>query len=366
MRPTLAENTVQAQQTQEYGTTLQVWQVFQELGSNLSGPATILTFRIKTDVSYTAQFEFTAQNTRIYDKDNGSSSIAGCVPTNAPASDILRGLIINSTPAPPGYMDVSVDFSCRSYTFIPGHRYLLKITNANRGTQIHFATATSLTSTNDYFPEGGLRYTYDNPFEPICNPITYVWKSPINNSGCIVFTSPKDDLYFILGTPPPPSPSPTPSISPSPEPTAKTPLVFIPGIAGSELKINESVPWVADNGHGGVYTNTYDQDETVWINGNQAALPGNDDYFDVLRMTPDGKHSYANITPTGKHVSLYDPTINYLIEKGYVLNKDLFVFGYDWRRDLTETSSNLDSFINQVQSNTDSSIYFLATKPPIE
>jgi hypothetical protein len=39
-----------------------------------------------------------------------------------------------------------------------------------------------------------------------------------------------------------PATSPSPSITPSPTPDTKTPLIFIPGIAGSELKINEDIP----------------------------------------------------------------------------------------------------------------------------
>jgi pimeloyl-ACP methyl ester carboxylesterase len=343
--PTVAAT--MAEQTAEYSTSLEVWQVFQELGSNLSGKAGMFTFRIKTDIPYSQQFEYTAQNARIYDKDNGGSAIAGCVPAGTSTTDLLRGLLLNTGNAPIGYMNVSIDFSCRNYTFIPGHRYLIKITNANRGTNIHFATSTTLTSPTDYFSQGGLRYTYANPFENICNPITYIWNSPVSNNGCIVFTSPRDDLYFILSDengPTVPQPSPIPSPSPSP----KTPLIFIPGIAGSELKINEDIPWVADDGHGSVYTHTYQKDEAIWLNGTQAALPGNDDYFDALRMLPDGKSSQAHITPTGKLLSVYDPTITYLTEHGYILGEDLFVFGYDWRKDLTETSNNFDSYLTTI------------------
>ena len=159
-----------------------------------------------------------------------------------------------------------------------------------------------------------------------------------------------------------PSVSPTPSVSPSPSPQSdKLPLVFIPGIAGSELKINEEVPWVADDGHGGVYTHTYEKNEVVWLNGNQAALPGNDDYFDALRMMPDGKSSQAHITPTGKLLSVYDPTIEYLTQHGYILGQDLFIFAYDWRKDLSETSLSLESFVEDVKNQTNSSKVNLLT-----
>lgn len=147
-----------------------------------------------------------------------------------------------------------------------------------------------------------------------------------------------------------PSTSPQPSVTPTPN--QKTPLVFIPGIAGSELKINEDIPWVADDGHGGVYTHTYQKDEIIWLNGTEAAKPGNDDYFDALRMLPDGKSSQAHVTSTGKLLSVYDPTIKYLTDHGYVIGQDLFIFGYDWRKDLTDTSLNLKDFIDGVQQQT--------------
>jgi pimeloyl-ACP methyl ester carboxylesterase len=149
-----------------------------------------------------------------------------------------------------------------------------------------------------------------------------------------------------------PSTSPTPSISPTPSPIGKTPLIFIPGIAGSELKINEDVPWVADDGHGGVYTHTYNKDEVLWLNGSEAAKPGNDDYFDALRMLPDGKSSQAHVTPTGKLLSIYDPMIKYLTDQGYVIGQDLYIFGYDWRKDLSDTSLSLKSFIDDVKQQT--------------
>ena len=172
-----------ASQTQGYGSNLQVWQVIQELGSNLSGTAQDFTFRVSTSVSNSGQFDYTAQNTRIYDKDNGNSYISGCVPSGTSTSDPLRGLTFSTTGVPDGYEDVIIDFSCRDYSFISGHRYLIRITNANMGGKMQFASATYSGTSNDYFTGGGLRYAYDNG---TCNAVNYVWNSQTANSGCNV------------------------------------------------------------------------------------------------------------------------------------------------------------------------------------
>lgn len=135
-----------------------------------------------------------------------------------------------------------------------------------------------------------------------------------------------------------------------PQPT-KTPVIFIPGIGGSGLKARSDTQWSEDNGHGGTYIHSYNKDETVWVNTLEAAKPGDDDYFDVLRMKPDGT-SQADIGINGEVLSAYQPAIDFFIAHGYELNKSLFVFPYDWRQDVANTVSLLDEKINVVKQQT--------------
>lgn len=151
---------------------------------------------------------------------------------------------------------------------------------------------------------------------------------------------------------PSPTPSPTPIPTPTPEPS-RYPLIFIPGMGGSELKVSENTNWSAPDGHGGTYTNTYQKDEKVWVNEGEAAKPGNDDYFDILRMNIDGITSAGPIELTGNIYSgAYQETIDFFTENGYELNKSLFIFPFDWRKDITHTKPLLDSKIAEIKNST--------------
>lgn len=338
-----------AEQTDDFSSQLNVWQAIQELGNNLSGKASTFTFRVSTSRTNLNQFDYTALNSRIYDKTQ-NTYILGCVPAGSDPNDRLRGLTFTTTGIPAGYEDVSIDFGCRNYDFIPGRRYLIFISNANMGNsgsgQILFASAAYGTNSSlDYFTGGGVRYGNGNPWDYYknsgsCNPITYVWNDQIINpvSGCNIWTSPRDDLYFILSDISPPS---------------KTPLILIPGIGGSELKVSEDIFWNQDDGHGGEFSRAYAKDEKVWVNEAEVIQPGDDDYFDILRMKSDGQTSEANLELTGDLFDgAYQQSISFFTSNGYTLNKDLFIFPYDWRKDITLTTSILDAKINQIKSQT--------------
>ena len=357
-----------AEQTTEYSHQLNVWQVVQELGDNLSGPPGTFTFRVKTsEAAISQQFDYTAQNTHIYDKETETIVAFGCATGNP--SDRLRGLTFNTQGVPPGYTDVTIDFSCTNSQFIPGHKYLIKITNANicNGC-IKFAAAAYGGSGIDYFTPGGLRYGNGNIFDFFhgsgsCHPDRYIWGDPTVNpvSGCYIWTSPKDDLYFILTNTTPestPTPTPTPSPTPFPSPTptpSKTPLILIPGIGGSELKVAEDTFWLKEDGHGGIFNHAYSNGEKVWVNEGEAAKPGDDDYFDILRMKSDGVTPEANLELTGNlFAGAYQPTIDFFVSNGYELNKTLFVFPYDWRKDISLTALLLDQKINEIKNQTGS------------
>ena len=141
-----------------------------------------------------------------------------------------------------------------------------------------------------------------------------------------------------------PTPSPTPILT-------KTPIILIPGIGGSEFKTSEMKVWAENDGHGGTFNYLYPKDETVWLNEEKATDFGADDYFDILRMKTDGITSEADIGTTGNLLSrAYQGTIDFFISNGYELNKDIFVFPYDWRKDISGTKDLLDQKIQQIKS----------------
>jgi len=326
-----------ASQDQNYSGPLTVFQAIQELGNNLSGAAQSFTFRVSTSRTNLNQFDHTAPNSKIYDKDNNNSYILACVPNS---SDTLAGLTFHSAGVPAGYEDVTIDFSCRNYSFIPGHRYLIFITNANRGNSdsghILFAAAPYANAANDLFTGGGVRYGNGNPYDysnnsGSCDPVAYSWGStnPWHN-GCYVWGIAQNDLYFVLtnNTPPPPPP--------------RLPVVFIPGIGGSELKASQDI----------FYANhAYANNEKIWVNQDEAVKLGEDDYFDVLKLKPDGVTPEAALSLTGSLSSFgYGDIDNFFTGMGYVKGTNYFVFPYDWRKDVRSSQGDLDALIESAKT----------------
>jgi len=335
----LASKTVSAitiaEQSQNWNTTLESWQIIQELGDNLNGVLDKFTFRVSNSKTRLEQFDYTAGNSRIYDKTT-NTYISGCVSPTSDPQDRLRGLTFSTENTPSGFEDVTLDFSCHNYSFIPGHRYLVRISNANMPNlsvgRILFGTAIYGATTDDYFTGGGVRYAFSNQ---TCNASSYVWNSQSTNSRCNIFGSAKSDLYFILSnTDLPP----------------KTAVIFIPGMGGSELKTSQDVFWSTDNGHGGQFSHSYPANEKVWINEDEATKIGDDDYFDVLRMKSDGVTSEANLALTGNLTSsAYADIDSFFSGLGYVKGEDFFVFAYDWRKDIRHTKDLLDSLIKTAK-----------------
>lgn len=352
--PQLVYATNLAQQTQGWNDELNAWQIIQELGSNLSGPLGSFTFRVSTSVPNSQQFNFIAENTQIYDFDLGPMATAvarGCNTDNSPNG--TRGLIFNTEGVPVGYEDVTIDFSCNNFNLISGHRYLIAISSANVWGTMLFAGASygpGGSYSTDLFPLGGVRYqlwdwTYNRE---ICSPTWYVWgdTNPHPYSQCDIWTSPKDDIYFVLSDSSYQPPVPTPS---------KTPLIFIPGIGGSEFKSTQDFTSdIRDCGTSAPIS--YKNNDIIWVNKIIAGLSSCDDYLDVLKLQNDGS------TPEYPQISLsntifqdsYKDVINFLQENGYELNKTLFIFPYDWRKDLSLTSEPLNNLITSIKLQTNS------------
>jgi len=187
---------------------------------------------------------------------------------------------------------------------------------------------------------------------------SYIFR--INNSSAQNWSANIDNFEIAFDYEQGSTPTPTlaPTLTPTPTPTPipeKTPLILIPGIGGSELKISEMKIWAANDGHMGIFTNIYLPNETVWPNIPQAILSSEDDYFDVLRMKADGLTSEANIETTDNLVDFaYQGTKDFFLSNGYVLGKDFFLFPYDWRKDISLTAPLLDKKINDIKIQTGS------------
>lgn len=158
--------------------------------------------------------------------------------------------------------------------------------------------------------------------------------------------APNNDLYFkLLGT----------SATPTPTPSPKLPVILIPGGMGSEFEVKETNfnPKINNCLN---FPYLYAQNETVWLNQNPGNLLDNAScgkYLDVLKLDQNGNEIYpqvglkgvisANIL--GKHLGYYD-LIPFFEQKGYILNKDFFIFPYDWRKDIKENITELNNKID--------------------
>jgi len=143
------------------------------------------------------------------------------------------------------------------------------------------------------------------------------------------------------------------SPTPTPTPTPKTPLILIPGIGGSEFKSSQT--FTSRIKDCGIFpTLIYSVNDIVWVNKGIAAISLCDDYFDVLKLKADGKTpEYPQIVLNNTlFEDAYGGTIKFFTDNGYEMGKTLFIFPYDWRKDIGITKSDLDNKINQIKAQT--------------
>ncbi len=122
----------------------------------------------------------------------------------------------------------------------------------------------------------------------------------------------------------------------------KTPVIIIPGIIGTEF---------------------YQNNELVWPNVNKM-LTGNSQFiYDALKLDTNGAPlTDASIGGVVKDVTIlgvnYLDTFSDLQKKleadGYVMNKNLFYFPYDWRMNLNQTDDLLQLAIADIREKTGS------------
>lgn len=131
--------------------------------------------------------------------------------------------------------------------------------------------------------------------------------------------------------------------------TGREPVIIIPGVAGSEFTTSSAFTISVPNGRGGTYTHSYGAGEKVWVNTLEAVLSGDDDYFDVLKLQADAATPVApQLYPSGLYSSAYNDLVDYLKRQGYVEGVDLWVFPYDWRKDIRTITGLLDSRVTQA------------------
>jgi pimeloyl-ACP methyl ester carboxylesterase len=129
----------------------------------------------------------------------------------------------------------------------------------------------------------------------------------------------------------------------------REPVIVIPGVAGSEFVAGSTFTLNVDNGHGGTYSRTYNAGDKVWVNTWEAIEPGADDYFDALKLKADGITPVAPaLRVSGLYGSAYNDLISYLKGQGYVDGVDLWMFPYDWRKDIRATHKDLDALVTKA------------------
>ena len=134
-----------------------------------------------------------------------------------------------------------------------------------------------------------------------------------------------------------------------PDEPAKTPVLIIPGIAGSELKNGDDLIW-ADLGQMFLDINDQFLTENLGLDENGQPVDSNIKTGNVIEQLPD-----VPIIDAGAfNVDTFKTLREDLETNSYVLNQDLFYFSYDWRLDLTDTATLLKNKIDEIKLQTDS------------
>lgn len=125
----------------------------------------------------------------------------------------------------------------------------------------------------------------------------------------------------------------------------KRPVIFIPGFGGSRL--NEG-------------------DEEIWPAPLRLINDNDDAHLDALILTeagldpPESNISVGDDIVRRVVIDIYDGTVNTLEDLGYTENDDLFVFPYDFRKDISTTASILEDFISIKLGDTQGTVDIIA------
>src|SRR3989344_3241811 len=126
-------------------------------------------------------------------------------------------------------------------------------------------------------------------------------------------------------------------------PPTKTPVIIVPGIAGSELKDGGDLIW-ADLDQ--MFFDIGDQFITEKLGLDESGQPVNTEtqVGEVIEKILGGVPIL--------NINIFEALTLRLFGTGYVLNQDIFFFPYDWRLDINDTASGLADKIEQVKSQT--------------
>ena len=151
-------------------------------------------------------------------------------------------------------------------------------------------------------------------------------------------------------------------------PETDLPIVFLHGAGGGQIvatkAFNYTAPADPAQKKKSPVTFSYGEGEDIWLGekGLKTAITGDKDsrYYDVLALGRNGSDPIVPglavnntlrqikrfpVPPIEVTVNIYDKLFSYLASQGYHENERLFIFSYDWRRNLDETLGPLNEAI---------------------
>ncbi len=140
-----------------------------------------------------------------------------------------------------------------------------------------------------------------------------------------------------------------PGSSPTETPTATSglprPVIFVPGVAGSQLLVDGQEDWAAVGKQ--IFSASDDFLMALALPDNGIPTDGST-HGDILRTESIEIHGLSV-----KDADFYATIIKRFEGVGHEENDSLFIFPYDWRIDINIESERLKSFIDEVLDKTE-------------
>lgn len=119
------------------------------------------------------------------------------------------------------------------------------------------------------------------------------------------------------------------------------PVIFIPGIAGTELYNNNELVWVNSWRLLGSQVPILNLFQMSWLLPLRLATDGTTPYYTSSKVRT-GDVMRRNLS------DIYSPFLDALTREGYVEGRDLFVFPYDWRQNLSASADALGRRVDEA------------------